>query len=69
MDDLNSEIRKAKAAMDAVVKHTLAEFNSLHTEKASISIADNLAVDVYGFTVKPNTIVTGTTTDVKTIQI
>lgn len=69
MDDLNSETRKVEVAMDTVVKHTLAEFNSLHTWKASIGIADNLPVEVYGFTVKPNTIVAGTTTDIKTIQI
>ena len=69
MDDLNSEIRKAKAAMDAVVKHTLAEFNSLHTGKASTGIVDNLPVEVYGSTVKLNTIAAVTTPDVKTIQI
>jgi ribosome recycling factor len=69
MDDLNSEIRKAKAAMDAAVKHTLAEFNSLYTEKTSTDIADNLPVEVYGSSVKLNTIAAVTTPDVKTIQI
>ena len=69
MDDLNSEIRKAKAAMDAAVKHTLAEFNSLHTGKASTGIVDNLPVEVYGSSVKLNTIAAVTTPDVKTIQI
>lgn len=55
--------------MDTVVKHTLAEFNSLHTGKASIGIADNLPVEVYNSTVKQNTIDAETTTDIKTIQI
>ncbi|MDR2737854.1 MAG: ribosome recycling factor [Puniceicoccales bacterium] len=67
--DTNSEIKKAKAAMEAAVKHTLAEFNSLHTGKASPGMVENLPVEVYGSTVKLREISAVTTPDAKTIQI
>jgi ribosome recycling factor len=46
--DINSEIKKTKAAMDAAVKHTLMEFNSLHMEKTSSGMVENLPMEVYG---------------------
>jgi ribosome recycling factor len=67
--DTNAELKKAKAAMDAAVKHTLAEFNSLHTGKASPGMVENLPVDVYGATSKLRDISAITTPDVRTIQI
>ncbi|MDR3144537.1 MAG: ribosome recycling factor [Puniceicoccales bacterium] len=67
--DTNAEIKKAKAAMDVAVKHTLAEFNSLHTGKASPGMVENLPVEVYGTISKLREISAITTPDVKTIQI
>lgn len=67
--DINIEIKKAKLAMADAVKHTMAEFNSLHTGKASTGMVDNLSVDVYGSVVKLNTIAAVTTPDARTIQI
>ncbi|MDR1595682.1 MAG: ribosome recycling factor [Puniceicoccales bacterium] len=67
--DTNAEIKKAKAAMDAAVKHTLGEFNTLHSGKASAGMVENLPVEVYGNTSKLREIAAITTPDVKTIQI
>jgi ribosome recycling factor len=67
--DTNAEIKKAKAAMEAAVKHTLAEFNSLHTGKASAGMVENLPVSVYDSTSKLREISAITTPDAKTIQI
>jgi ribosome recycling factor len=67
--DTNAEIKKAKTAMGAAVKHTLAEFNSLHTGKASPGIVENLPVEVYGSMSKLREISAITTPDAKTIQI
>lgn len=67
--DTNAEIKKAKAAMEVAVKHTLAEFNTLHTGKASPGMVENLPVEVYGSISKLQEIAAITTPDVKTIQI
>ncbi|MDR2737551.1 MAG: ribosome recycling factor [Puniceicoccales bacterium] len=67
--DTISEVKKAKAAMEAATKHTLAEFNTLHTGKASPGMVDNLPVEVYGSTSKLREIAAITIPDVKTIQI
>jgi ribosome recycling factor len=67
--DTNAEIKKTKTAMDVAVKHTLGEFNSLHTGKASPGMVDNLSVEAYGTYSKLREIAAVTTPDVKTIQI
>ncbi|MDR2603569.1 MAG: ribosome recycling factor [Puniceicoccales bacterium] len=67
--DINAEIKKAKTAMDIAVKHTLTEFNSLHTGKASPGMVENLSVEIYGSVSKLREISAITTPDVKTIQI
>jgi ribosome recycling factor len=67
--DTNAEIKKTKAAMENAVKHTLAEFNTLHTGKASPGMVENLSVEVYGSISKLREIAAITTPDVKTIQI
>jgi ribosome recycling factor len=67
--DTGAEIKKTKAAMDAAVKHTLGEFNTLHTGKASSGMVENLAVEAYGSVSKLREIAAITTPDVKTIQI
>jgi ribosome recycling factor len=67
--DTNVEIKKTKAAMENAVKHTLAEFNTLHMGKASPGMVENLPVEVYGSTSRLREIAAITTPDVKTIQI
>jgi ribosome recycling factor len=67
--DTNEEVKKAKVAMDAAVKHTMAEFNTLHTGKASPGMVENLSVEVYGSVSKLRDVAAITTPDVKTIQI
>jgi hypothetical protein len=67
--DINSEIEKAKAALDAAVKHTLTEITSLPTGKASSGMGENLPIKVYGSTSKLRDISAITTPDAKTIHI
>ncbi|MDR1401544.1 MAG: ribosome recycling factor [Puniceicoccales bacterium] len=67
--DTNAEIKKTKTAMENAVKHTLTEFNTLHTGKASPGMVENLSVEVYGSISKLREIAAITTPDVKTIQI
>jgi ribosome recycling factor len=67
--DTNAETKVTKAEMDAAVKHTLAEFNTLHTGKASPGMVENLPIEMYGSTVKLREMAAITTPDVKTVQI
>jgi ribosome recycling factor len=62
-------IKKAKQEMKKAVDHTLSEFGTLHTGKASASMIDNINVDVYGSMMKIRDIAAITTPDMRTIQV
>ena len=60
---------KMRADMNKSVEHVLNEFSTLHTGKASPSMVENVAVDVYGTSMKLRDIAAITTPDSRTIQI
>lgn len=66
---MDTILKNTKTAMDAAVKHTMAEFNSLHTGKASTGMVENLTVEAYGTMSKVRDLAALTTPDARTIQI
>lgn len=60
--DMNRKMAKA-------IEHTLHEFNTLHTGKASPSMVENIMVDVYGGSMRLRDIAAITTPDPRLIQI
>ena len=67
--EVSEILTKLKADMKKAVDHTLGEFNTLHTGKASASMVDNINVDVYGSMMKIRDVAAITTPDMRTIQI
>jgi ribosome recycling factor len=62
IDDTNDSMTKA-------VQHTLHEFSTLHTGKASPSMVENVMVDAYGSNMRLRDMAAITTPDPRTIQI
>jgi ribosome recycling factor len=62
IDDTNSTMAKA-------VDHTLHDFSTLHTGKASPSMVENVMVDAYGSSMRLRDMAAITTPDPRTIQI
>ena len=62
LDDTNDGMSKA-------VDHTLHEFSTLHTGKASPSMVENVMVDAYGSNMRLRDMAAITTPDPRTIQI
>ena len=62
-------LHKTDAAMKAAVEHTLHEFSSLHTGKASPSMVEGLMVEAYGSSMRLKEVAAITTPDSRTIQI
>lgn len=62
LDDTNQSMTKA-------VEHTLHEFSTLHTGKASPSMVENVMVDAYGSSMRLRDMAAITTPDSRTIQI
>jgi len=62
IDDLNQSMTKA-------VDHTLHEFSTLHTGKASPSMVENVMVEAYGSSMRLRDMAAITTPDPRTIQI
>lgn len=69
--DTDSIQKKQKAEMQKALEHTLAEFNSLHTGKASPAMVEGVVVDVsaYGSSMPLRDIAAITTPDARTIAI
>jgi len=69
--DTNSIQKQQEAEMQKALEHTLAEFNSLHTGKASPAMVEAVVVDVaaYGSSMPLRDIAAITTPDARTIQI
>ncbi|MEM1223336.1 MAG: ribosome recycling factor [Verrucomicrobiota bacterium] len=64
------EILKATTAdMKKAVEHTLHEFNSLHTGKATPAMLDSVRVNAYGSTVTLKEVAAVTTPDARTIMV
>ncbi len=55
--------------MNKAVEHTLSEFNSLHTGKASPSMVEGIQVEAYGSSMRLKEVAAITTPDARTIQI
>ena len=62
-------ITEMNQKMAKAVEHTLHEFNSLHTGKASPTMVENLQVDVYGSMMRLKEIAAITTPDARMIQV
>lgn len=62
-------ISQAKAAMAKAVDHTISEFNTIHTGKASPAMVETISVEAYGSTMKLNEVAAITTPDARTISI
>ncbi|MFP4157749.1 MAG: ribosome recycling factor [Opitutales bacterium] len=62
LKSLNDDLKKA-------VEHTLHEFNSLHTGKATPAMLDGVRVHAYGSTVTLKEIAAVTTPDARTIMV
>lgn len=69
--DTDSIQRKQVAETQKAFEHTLAEFNSLHTGKASPAMVEAIVIDVsaYGSSMPLRDIAAITTPDARTIQI
>lgn len=62
-------IQQMNAKMAKAVEHTLHEFSSLHTGKASPTMVETVMVEAYGSTMKLKEVAAITTPDPRTIQI
>ncbi|HVU38487.1 MAG TPA: ribosome recycling factor [Opitutales bacterium] len=67
--DPKKTLTDARAAMAKAVEHTLHEFSSLHTGKASPVMVESVLVQAYGSTVRLKEVAAITTPDARTIQI
>ncbi len=62
ISEMNQKMAKA-------VEHTLHEFNTLHTGKASPTMVENIQVDVYGSMMRLKEVAAITTPDARMIQV
>lgn len=62
-------INATSDSMSKAVEHTLHEFSTLHTGKASPSMVENVMVDAYGSSMRLRDMAAITTPDSRTIQI
>ena len=62
-------LKSMNADMKKAVDHTLHEFNSLHTGKATPSMLDGVRVNAYGSTVTLKEVTAVTTPDARTIMV
>lgn len=62
-------LKTATAHMQKALDHTLHEYNTIHTGKASPSMVESLPVDAYGSTVKLMEVAAITTPDARTLSI
>lgn len=62
-------IKSMNDRMKKTVEHTLSEFSSLHTGKASPSMVEGIMVDAYGSHMRLKEVAAITTPDARTIQI
>ncbi len=69
--DFNSILRAAREAMDKAVKHTIHEFSSLHTGKATPAMIEGIQVHVeaYGTNMPIRELGAITTPDLHTLQV
>lgn len=62
-------IKSMNDRMKKTVEHTLSEFSSLHTGKASPSMVEGIMVEAYGSHMRMKEVAAITTPDARTIQI
>lgn len=62
-------IKAVETKMKKAVEHTLHEFNTLHTGKASPSMVEHIAVEVYGSQMRVNELAAITTPDSRTLVV
>lgn len=68
MED-SAVIKEASQKMTKAVEHTVQEFNTIHTGKASPSMVENVSVMAYGSNVKLKEVAAITTPEARTIVI
>ncbi len=66
---MNPTLSKMRADMQKAIEHTIHEFGTLHTGKASPSMVENIQVDVYGSMMRIRDIASIMTPDARLIQI
>ena len=67
--DPDEVMMSVEEGMQKAVDHTLHEFNSIHTGKASPSMVENISVEVYGSAMQLKDIAAITTPDSRTIVV
>jgi ribosome recycling factor len=69
--DFDEILLEAQDSMDKVLRHTLHEFSSIHTGKATPAMVDHVAVHIeaYGTSMPVRDLAAVTTPDARTIQI
>ena len=66
---VETTLSHAQTNMSKAVDHTLSEFNTLHTGKASPAMVETIPVEAYGSTMKLNEVAAITTPDARTLSI
>lgn len=67
--EANKILNKATSDMQKAVDHTLHEFNTVHTGKASPSMVESVPVEIYGNTMRIRDVAAISTPDARTIKI
>jgi ribosome recycling factor len=67
--DADAQIKKAREDMKKAVDHTLHEFSTLHTGKASPAMIETVSADAYGSSMKVKELAAIMTPDPRTIVI
>lgn len=67
--DFNVFIKQVKSGMQKAVDHTLHQFSTLHTGKATPQMVEGVTVEVYGSNMKLRDLASITTPDARTIHV
>ncbi len=67
--DPDAILKSAEEAIKKAVDHTLHEFSTLHTGKATPSMVEGVTIDAYGSSMRIRDVAAITTPDTRTIQI
>lgn len=67
--DAEKVIKELSSKMSKAVAHTLHEFNTLHTGKASPSMVENISVDAYGSAMRVKEVAAITTPEPRLINV
>ncbi len=69
MIDFTRFLKQVEAGMQKSIDHTLRQFGTLHTGKASPQMLENVVVEVYGSNMRLKDIASITTPDARTLKV